>query len=165
MDTKIEEYKQLMSHWPTGVAIITTRNANGNLFGFTANSFSSVSLQPLLISFYLKCNSYSLSAFRSSKKVAINILNSQQQDLAMQFSHPSSEKFRNVNYYFYNNNCPIIDPCLASIECTIIIENLLGDHYCFVCAVETMKLNSNQSPLLYHNRRFLNLEQLTASKL
>ncbi len=87
-----ERFKQALSTLPTGVTIITTLY-NNKLFGFTADSFTSVSLLPPLVSFCLDKQAFSMSAFTSSKYFAVSILAEDQEDISRHFSKFNTDKF------------------------------------------------------------------------
>src|SRR5437868_9343448 len=75
------EFRRALGCFPTGVAIITTRDVDGTPIGLTCNSFSSVSLEPPLVLWSLRCNSSSLGAFRRAKAFGINVLSEDQRAL------------------------------------------------------------------------------------
>src|SRR5271169_4599912 len=70
----LRAFRNALGSFPTGVAIITTMGGDGRPVGLTCNSFSSVSLEPPLVSWGLRINSKSLEAFRQAGSFAINIL-------------------------------------------------------------------------------------------
>src|SRR6185437_2184725 len=88
--------RSVLGAFATGVVIVTTYDKNGDPVGITANSFSSVSLDPPLVSWCLRSNSYSLPAFRQSKRFAINVLGAGATDLCRRFASSHAAKWQGL---------------------------------------------------------------------
>jgi len=84
-------FRDALGWFATGVAIITTRAADGTPVGLTANSFSSVSLDPPLVLFSLNRRAGSLAVFQSSGCFAVNVLRHDQQALSFRFAAASAD--------------------------------------------------------------------------
>ena len=118
MTVSIADFKNLMKLWPTGVSVITTIDESAYKYGFTANSFTSVSLDPMLVSFCITNTSPTLAKFAASKKFAISILSDTQENIAKNFATPLIDKFLNVKHKpSPKTNCPYIEDALGWIEC------------------------------------------------
>ncbi len=151
---QIEEFKQAAGKFPTGVCVITT-SFNDLLWGFTANSFVSVSLVPPLVSFCLNKEAGSFRAFSSSKYFSINILASDQQEIAKRFAHSLPDKFANVDYKLgTESKTPLITGATSFIECRKIKEFECGDHFIFVGEVLQINIEKTKSPLLYFAKSY-----------
>ena len=87
-----DEFKAAVGKYPTGITIVSTKHDN-RFYGFTANSFTSVSLDPALISFCLNVKSASFDAFFNTKYFAINILSNYQIDLATRFASSNIDTY------------------------------------------------------------------------
>ena len=86
-----------LSRFGTGVTIITTHDEKGQPTGFTANSFTSLSLDPPLVLFCLSRNSNCFQAFTANPSFAVNILKESQQELAARFATQDEAKFSGVS--------------------------------------------------------------------
>ena len=140
-DTAIEPtlFRQLLGCFPTGVAVITTRDADGRAQGLTCNSFSSVSLEPPLVLFSLRKASKLLPTFRAAKGFAINILSEKQDALSGRFaSSRIDDKFEGVAWHGGGLDLPVIDECLASFECSTYACHEAGDHEVLIGEVKHM---------------------------
>jgi len=132
-------FRQLLGCFPTGVAVITTREANGRPVGLTCNSFSSVSLEPPLVLFSLRKASSLVGAFSEAEGFAINILSQSQDALSGRFaSSKIADKFEGVAWRAGPLGMPVIDDCLASFECSVHACHEAGDHHIFIGEVKHM---------------------------
>lgn len=91
-------YRTVLRRHPAGVAIITLSSASGPV-GFTATSFTSLSLSPPLISFNITETSSSLAALRSAKSVLVHLLGEQQRELANRFSKNAEMRFTDTTQW------------------------------------------------------------------
>lgn len=149
-----KEFKQAVGKFPTGVCVITTSNSD-KLWGFTANSFVSVSLTPPLISFCLNTDAASLEAFKNSKFFVVNILSSTQEAIAKNFAQPAKDKFANINYKIDDNTqSPYLADSASILFCRKKEQIICGDHYIFIGEVTDTQIDENKNPLLYFARSF-----------
>ena len=111
------EYRKALGKFVTGVAIVTTCEIDGTPRGFTANSFTSVSLDPPLILICIGDFNESLELFKNSKHFSVNILSENQMDISNLFASPSSRKFENTKWTKGDLGSPIIKGALAWFEC------------------------------------------------
>jgi 3-hydroxy-9,10-secoandrosta-1,3,5(10)-triene-9,17-dione monooxygenase reductase component len=150
------EYRSALGRFATGVTIITTCDSDGRPVGITANSFSSVSLDPPLVLWSLARSSRSLDAFTGSGGFAIHILGKGQEDLAMRFATRAADKFAECAYDCKHDGIPLLDECLARIECTKHHQYDGGDHVIFIGEVESFHHREGH-PLLFFGGQFHSL--------
>lgn len=148
------EYKLAVGKYPTGVTVISTIH-DKILFGFTANSFTSVSLDPPIVSFCLSLNSGSLDGFKNNDHFAVSILASDQENISDRFASRVNDKFENVDYFHgQNSNCPIVSGAVSYIECKKLQMIKAGDHMIFTGQVLSVKICNDKQPLLYFARGY-----------
>ena len=112
----------------TGVTVVTTIDSAGKPQGFTANSFSSVSLDPPLLLISL-ANSYrNLDTFAKGAGYAVNILAEGQKDISGTFARPSDDRFANVYWKKGPVGSPVIAGVSAWFDCTLEQAIPAGDH-------------------------------------
>ena len=140
----------------TGVTVITTKTVDGDYAGFTANSFSSVSLDPPLILWSLGLHSPSLPAFRNCTHYAINILAADQEEISQRFATSGIDKFAGLDLQEGFGGAPLIPGCCAWFECANEAQHPGGDHLIFVGRVQRFA-RQNHSPLLFHSGRYRKL--------
>lgn len=133
-------FRQVMGHFVTGVAVVTTKS-QGKLVGLTVNSFTSLSLNPPLVLICLDSASQALPLFRESKIFAANFLTAKQVHLSRCFAVSSKDRFEHFCYASYHvaaTGAPILDDVLAFVDTRLIAEYPGGDHVIFVGQVEAM---------------------------
>lgn len=149
------EFRNAMGAFATGVTIITTLDASGAPIGITANSFSSLSLDPPMVLFCLDLKSNSFRAFHENRHFAVNVLRENQQDLSNIFAKSSPDKWNGVHFKTWDTGCPVFDDCIANMECDVSSVYEGGDHVIIVGEVKRMQYDQNECrPLLYYRGRY-----------
>lgn len=136
-------FRKVMGQFATGVTIATTRGQAG-VAGLTVNSFTSVSLDPLLVLICVDLRSQALPFFRESGVFAVNILTQEQEELSNCFATSSEERytyFCHAAYHLAATGSPILDGCMAFVDARITAEYPGGDHVIFLGQVEAMGYN------------------------
>lgn len=146
--------RQALGRYPTGVAIVTTRTADGRPVGLTINSFASLSLSPALVLWSLVDRSPNLAAFQAAPHFAISVLAQGQQGLASRFANPAvTDKFDQVAVLEAAEGVPVIDGALATLVCRTSKYVTEGDHELFIGQVVRLDAREGE-PLVFHGGRF-----------
>ncbi|MET3998434.1 flavin reductase family protein [Marinobacterium sp. MBR-109] len=140
----------------TGVTVVTAPGSDGQPVGITANSFSSLSLEPPLVLWSLALRSPNCGAFEEGRPFAINVLQREQEALALQFARPVEDKFRDVEYQLNSHRVPLLDGAQAQLECTVEFTRVLGDHLLIVGRVDALTTLPSE-PLLFYRGAFVQL--------
>ncbi|UEM05432.1 flavin reductase family protein [Skermanella rosea] len=143
-------FRNALGCFATGITVITTANDAGEAFGLTANSFSSVSLDPPLVLFCLARSSNALDAFTASGRFAVNVLAETQRDLSVRFSTAIGDRWDGVEWEAWETGAPILKGCLASLDCTTEAVHDGGDHVILVGRVKRLSSLADGKPLLYY---------------
>jgi len=151
-----ELFKAGLSRWGSGVTVITTLDENNEPVGFTATSFSSLSLDPPLVLFCLSLYAQSIQGFRNSQEFAVNILRSDQEELSNLFASGKTDKFKDLALGNSDNGAPWLEGCLANITCRKHSVFDGGDHLIFVGEVLNIALGEGD-PLLYFQGKYRSL--------
>jgi flavin reductase (DIM6/NTAB) family NADH-FMN oxidoreductase RutF len=147
------ELRKVFGLFTTGVTVVTAVNPGPEPVGVTANSVTSVSLDPPLILWCLANKSSSMGAFAQGKPFAIHILAAHQADIALHFARSGGAKFEVDPWWRSHPQPPEIDGVLARIECRVTALHPGGDHTIIIGAID--KLASRQAaPLAFHGSRF-----------
>ena len=142
----------------TGVTVVTTIAANGDPIGLTANSFTSVSLDPPLILFSLARTSANLQTFEKAGKFAVNVLHIGQQPVGGKFASRGVARFDGVDWAMRDDNgSPILAGSLASFDCHTHAVHDGGDHIIFIGHVDHAWFEPHRDPLLYFRGKFRRL--------
>jgi flavin reductase (DIM6/NTAB) family NADH-FMN oxidoreductase RutF len=149
-----QEFKRALGRWPSGVTVVTASDG-GRLHGMTASAFSSVSLNPKLISVCLDLATITLELVRNSMHFAINVLATTQAPISSHFASKATEafRFRGIEFVLGNNQCPLIVGAIAQLECKVFAIHLAGDHVLLIGEVERVQIAPGD-PLLYFDRHY-----------
>ena len=139
-----------LSKYSTGVTVVTSTDFDGNPIGMTVNSFTSVSLQPALVLWCIDKKQPSYNFFINAKGYAVNILSKEQNDLCYKFASQRDDKFENVNWNSSINGFPLVENCLAWLDCKRWNYYSGGDHQILVGEVTSFD-SSELEPLTYWN--------------
>lgn len=151
-----ELYRQIMRNWGTGVTIVTTSGKDGKPYGVTVNSFTSVSLDPVLVLVCLDNRLSCLQAFRDSTKFGVSILSESQEDLSRLFTRKDTVRPSEI-YFEGKMGIPLLRKSLATLECETVATYPGGDHLIFLGQVETgdvLDAQASQKPLLYFRGQY-----------
>lgn len=154
-----EVFKSCLSRFASGVTVVTTRDAGGNLHGLTVSAFSSLSLEPPLILICVHKKTGSHHAFDESKAFVVNVLCEDQRRISNRFASKTADKFEGIFYKKGIENIPVLEDCLANLECRLHDSFDGGDHTIFVGRIENAFVG-NKNPLVYWHGcyRKLNLD-------
>lgn len=120
----------------TGVTVVTSMSRNGQPIGFTANSFSSVSLDPPLLLVSIAKSSRNFAHFSRAEGFAINVLAESQKDVSGTFAKPVEDRFAAVEWRPGDAGSPIIAGVSAWFDCTLAQVIDAGDHAILLGRVE-----------------------------
>jgi len=143
-----EEFRRACGRFPTGVTIATVLDADGQPHGLTVSSFTSVSLEPPLISICLGHAVSLIDTFRAANFFGINILAEDEQALSERFARKGHDRFQGVDWTPGENGAPLIDGVLAAIECQVERRIPVGDHDIFIGRMVATRVRDG-APLLH----------------
>ncbi|MGO4785704.1 flavin reductase family protein [Cryobacterium sp. W22_MBD10_FK3] len=149
------ELRRALAGMATSVTLVTT-NVNGVAYGFTANSFTSVSVTPPLVAVFLAETAESYPAFARTDHVAINILAADQGDVARHFATKGIDKFSAVTLHGGYDRVPVVTGAQASLLGQVHERWTVGDHLMIIVHVDEV-IRSELTPLVYQNREFRKL--------
>jgi flavin reductase (DIM6/NTAB) family NADH-FMN oxidoreductase RutF len=146
------QFRDALAQFATGVTIVCARADAERYVGFTANSFNSVSLDPPLVLWSLAHRSASLASFMAAERYAVNVLSDGQVDLARRFSRPHADRFASVPYRVGWSQAPLIEGCVAWLECRHYAQHRAGDHIVFIGEVVTVERAHGNGLVFQHGR-------------
>lgn len=140
--------RQCLGRFATGVTVVTCAAADRSPRGITANSFSSVSLEPPLVLWNIAKVSNSLQAYLGADFFAVNILTADQQDIAEHFARTDHTRFTGIGYERSQDDVPVLPGTLACLHCRTHEIHDSGDHY--IILGEVLRFDYNDAdPLLF----------------
>jgi flavin reductase (DIM6/NTAB) family NADH-FMN oxidoreductase RutF len=153
MSLDAREFRDAMGCFATGITVVTARSENGENVGCTANSFSSVSLDPPLVLWAIAKNANSYDAFIAASHFAIHVLHAGQEDMSRLFATKDIDKFTEISWTESSSGVPLLDEYSVRFECTT--EHLYdgGDHVIIVGRVHAMD-NPDAEPLGFYRGKY-----------
>lgn len=152
-----EGLRSVMRRVASPVTVITVAEANGYR-GITIGSFTSVSLEPPLISFNVQRDAALHAYFlREGNRFAVNILGDAQGILSDRFAIPDRSgllQFEGVGHHLDDTGLPLLDGSVATLVCSVYACYPAGDHSLVLGEVETVHQGSATQPLLYYDRSY-----------
>lgn len=146
--------RKVLGSFVTGVTIVTALDASGGRLGITVNSFSSVSLDPPLISWSQSITAPSYPHFEAATRFAINILAIDQLDISQRFAGRSGAKYEGLEHDLGIGGVPLIRGAIAWLECSMFAQHPGGDHTIFIGRIEKA-VQVTRPPLLFGLGRYL----------
>ena len=158
-DTKIssDEFRRVCGHYVTGVGVVTAMVENSPI-GFSINSFTSVSLDQLLVSFYAAHTSSTWAQMKHSEFFAVNILSESQHELISVFSKKGIDRFAGLDWeHSPVTGSPLLSNTSGWIDCRISQVQDIGDHHLIVGEVLGLHAVSDIAPLAYYRGKVVSL--------
>lgn len=143
------QFRAVMANFPTGVVVVTAAAGDGTPIGMVVGSFTSISLDPLLVGFFPSKGSTTYAALSGLPHFAINVLTADQEHLCRAFAARSADKFAGVGWLPGPNGAPLIDGALAWIACDVERTVDLGDHHLVVGRPTYLEVGAPGLPLLF----------------
>jgi flavin reductase (DIM6/NTAB) family NADH-FMN oxidoreductase RutF len=142
------KYRQVLGHFPTGVAVVTAMTADGPA-GMAIGSFSSLSLDPAQVLFCPAKTSGSWAKLKSVDTFCVNILAEDQEDVCRIFASRSEDKFAEIGWKRSANGSPLLNGVLGYIDCTTFAILEGGDHDIVVGTVTDLEVMHEGAPLIF----------------
>ena len=153
-------FRRVAGTFATGVTVITVEREPGQVHGMTANSFTSVSLEPLLVSVCVDHDARLLSFLKAQRRFGVSILGVGQQELSQHFAKgeqtPEAEQRLGIRFVWTPDGVPLLEEALAHLACNVVAEYPAGDHTIFIGEVESMDCREGE-PLLFHRGQYRRL--------
>jgi flavin reductase (DIM6/NTAB) family NADH-FMN oxidoreductase RutF len=151
----IAELRRTFGSFATGVAVATTLDSEGVPKGFTANSFTSVSLDPPLVLVCVDNAASCHGAFAAATHFAINILCEAQQHVSRAFASKSADKFAGMLWVSGTTGSPIFPDSTAWLDCETYNRVEAGDHLIVIGKVLNFGHSPSKGPLGYHRGSYI----------
>ncbi len=145
-------FRDALGRFATGVTVVTVEREPGTVFGMTANSFTSVSLNPMLILVCVDERAKILPLLHKKKRFGISVLKHGQQAISEYFAqseqNSEAEHRLALHYRSTSNGVPVLEGTLLQLSCSVAAAHVAGDHTIIVGKVEDGKIQSGE-PLLF----------------
>jgi flavin reductase (DIM6/NTAB) family NADH-FMN oxidoreductase RutF len=151
------DFRHVLGQFATGVTIITVARAPNSPYGMTANAFTSVSLDPLLVLVCVDEKSHLLPLLQKKRLFGVSVLKAHQQPLSVYFAQPNqtaeAEAALGVRYRWTSEDVPLLEDTLAHLVCRVVANYMAGDHTIFLGEVQTAELFAGE-PLLFFRSQY-----------
>jgi flavin reductase (DIM6/NTAB) family NADH-FMN oxidoreductase RutF len=155
--TSPAELRRAWGQFATGIAVATVCN-EGKPHGLTVNSFTSVSLNPPLISIALDRASTVLPHLQAAESFAVNVLRDSQRELSIRFAQWPEGRFDGLQWSPGELGAPLFPDMLAVFECRKTQAIEAGDHVLFLGEVVRFAWDEGE-PLIYFGSRYRELKR------
>jgi flavin reductase len=151
------DFRHALGQFATGVTVITAARGSDQPYGMTANSFTSVSLDPFLVLVCVDQRSHLLPLLKQGRFFGVNILKEHQQAVSVYFAQseqaPEAEAKLAIKYRWTPSGVPLLEDTLAQIVCRVVASYVAGDHTIFLGEVQSADLFPGE-PLLFFRSRY-----------
>lgn len=144
------QFRDVLGHFPTGVAVITSIGEDGEPIGMAVGSFTSVSLDPPLVAFLPDRGSSTYPAIRDAGRFCVNVLAGAHESLCRRFATRGADRFEGVSWRpAPHSGSPILDGVVAWIDCDLGDVHEAGDHDIVIGKVLALEVETPTIPLLF----------------
>ncbi len=155
-----ETFKNALASWASGVTVLTTEH-EGKVYGITASSFSTLSMDPLLVLVCIQNGNHLEQMVPASGKFAVSVLATDQETISNHFAISGRDPGADLDgfeTFTDQTGCPILTGSIAHLDCEL--ESILpgGDHVIAVGRVAGAASDDGKEPLLYFRRGYHGLD-------
>ena len=147
-----------MGDFATGVTVITTNDDEGQPHSKTANSFTSVCLEPPVVLVCVAHGTHTHGYLERTGRFGVNILRQEQQEIGALFAKKPEDREEDVNYEYTKgeDGIPILDDSMVFFGCEVVGTHVYGDHTIYLGKVKEMRRNESGEPLMFFRSRWYN---------
>ena len=159
MPVDADVYKRVMRRLASGVTIVTLR-AGEEIHGLTVSAFCSVSLDPPLVLVCIGTDLHSHELIERGHSFAVNFLSEDDAELSDRFAgriEGVTDRFAGLTHSSAVTGAPILDRCIAYLDCTVYAAYPGGDHTIYVGQVEAADIGTDRPPLVHYNGQYRRL--------
>jgi flavin reductase (DIM6/NTAB) family NADH-FMN oxidoreductase RutF len=159
MPIPVNQFKHVMRHWVSGVTIVTMQ-ADQRRHGLTVSGFLGVSLEPPLVLISIGQELLSHRLLQENAAYVVNFLREDQSDLSDRFAGRlgTSDRFEGLTTHAAATGAPILEDCLAWLDCRVVATQPAGDHTLYIGEVVAAGVNSQAKPLVYWNADYREMD-------
>jgi flavin reductase len=162
-------FRKVMRRFPTGVTVLTVRDGE-QIHGMTANSFTSVSLNPTLVLVSINQHNATHALVKRAGYFVLNILSVHQEYLAKRFAKQvtqPADPFSDVQHHPAISGAPIFDESIAHLDCRVVATHDAGDHTIFIGEVQDAGFGAGRyaDPLLWLDGNYRQLDETPTQAL
>jgi flavin reductase (DIM6/NTAB) family NADH-FMN oxidoreductase RutF len=151
------QFRKALGHFSTGVTVVTVERAPGLVHGMTANSFTSVSLDPMLILVCVDQRAKLLPLLEKKRRFGVSVLKQGQEAISEYFAKgeqsAEAEERLSIRYDWKHAGVPLLEDTLLRLPCSVVASYITGDHTIFIGEVESAEISEGE-PLLFYRGEY-----------
>ncbi len=151
------QFRKALGHFSTGVTVVTVERAPGLVHGMTANSFTSVSLEPMLVLVCVDQRAKLLPLLEKKRRFGVSVLKQGQEAISEYFAKgeqsAEAEERLSIRYNWTHGGIPLLEDTLLRLPCSVVASYITGDHTIFVGEVESAQIDEGE-PLLFYRGEY-----------
>jgi flavin reductase (DIM6/NTAB) family NADH-FMN oxidoreductase RutF len=151
------QFRKALGHFSTGVTVVTVEREPGLVHGMTANSFTSVSLEPMLILVCVDQRAKLLPLLEKKRRFGVSVLKQGQEAISEYFAKgeqsPEAEERLSIRYNWKHGGVPLLEDTLLRLSCGVVAAHITGDHTIFIGEVESAQMEEGE-PLLFYRGEY-----------
>ena len=147
------ELRSAFAAFPSGVVAVAG-TVDGREVGLAASSFTSVSLEPALLSFSVANSSSTWPVLRRAPRLGLSVLASHHDEACRQLAGPADDRFTGLPLHHGEDGAVLLRDAVATFECTVDREVPAGDHTIVLLALQAVRDRGGADPLIFHRSRF-----------
>jgi len=156
-------FRQALGRFATGVTVITAERAPGLVHGMTANSFTAVSLEPLLVLVCVDKQAKMLAVLERTRRFGVSVLKESQRAISEFFAlpeqDPAAERALGIRFHWTASGIPVLGEALVQLTCRVASSHVAGDHTIFLAEVDTAEVFEGE-PLLFFRGAYRRIGEL-----
>lgn len=156
--------KRAFSCFPSGVVAVCRAKDGGEPIGMSASAFTTVSLEPPLVSVCVRNGSATWPSLKQPGTVGVSVFAAHQGEVCRRLAGPTEDRFTDIHPIFDESGAVFIPGATAHLACTIFSEVPAGDHFVVLLQIESLRCDPAVDPLVFHASSFRALEARQARK-
>lgn len=151
-----DEFRKAMSKFATGVTVVTSMDEEGNPHSMTANSFTSVCMDPPTVLVCVAHGTHTHGYVETRGRFGVNVLREEQEDLGAYFARRPEDRTAKVDYSYSmtEDGIPMLDQSMVFFNCKVIGSHVYGDHTIYLGEVKEVRHNEDGTPLMFYLSRW-----------
>jgi flavin reductase (DIM6/NTAB) family NADH-FMN oxidoreductase RutF len=151
-----DDFRTAMSKFATGVTVVTSLDDDGEPHSMTANSFTSVCLEPATVLVCVAHGTHTHGYVEKQGRFGINILRGAQQEVGAYFSKRPENRTGDVDYRYAEakDGVPVLEDSMVFLSCKVVGSHVYGDHTVFFGEVGEVRQESDGAPLMFYESRW-----------
>lgn len=154
--TAADQLRRAFGCFPSGVTALCGER-DGEPVGLAASSFTSVSMDPPLVSVCIQHTSTTWPKLREQPRLGLSVLAEDQDAVCARLASRTADRFAGINWFGTGDGSVFVDGATLWLDCTIHEEVPCGDHNIAVLRVHSLSAAPDTSPLVFHGSRFRRL--------